>query len=120
MSRWHRSPMAVFFITGVIISIALTIGLFYIGLPWLFAYLIAINLSTMLFYGYDKLKAGKDGWRVPERVLHMLALLGGSPTAFVSQKLFRHKTIKGSFRVWFWVIIMIQIIVVAAWFYLNR
>jgi uncharacterized membrane protein YsdA (DUF1294 family) len=46
--------------------------------------------------------------RAPEMVLHTLALLGGSPTALISQKLFRHKTSKKSFIIIYWLIVLMQ------------
>ena len=41
-------------------------------------YLILINLVTWAVYGLDKWKARRNAWRVPERVLLTLTLLGGS------------------------------------------
>ena len=42
----------------------------------LLIYLCAINLVAFLAYGLDKLKAKKDKWRIPEKVLILLAVLG--------------------------------------------
>lgn len=47
---------------------------------------------TFLFYGFDKNRAIKNKNRVPEIVLHILALIGGTHGAFLGQKVFRHKT----------------------------
>jgi uncharacterized membrane protein YsdA (DUF1294 family) len=69
---------------------------------------VAINLTTTAYYGYDKLQAIRAGRRVPERVLHGLALGGGSLGAYLGMRLFRHKTLKGSFRRVFWVIVVLQ------------
>ncbi|MCK5719415.1 MAG: cold shock and DUF1294 domain-containing protein [Thiomargarita sp.] len=77
----------------------------------IFSYMIAVNLSTFLFYGYDKMIAGTSFLRVPELVLHGLALIGGSPVGFVAQKFFHHKTIKTSFQLAYWIIVIMQIIV---------
>lgn len=89
-----------------------------IGLLW--SYLLAINVATIAFYGHDKRRAGTSGRRVPEKVLHALAFAGGTPGAFVAQKLFRHKTIKGEFRRVFWVICILQLLLIAWWVYANR
>jgi uncharacterized membrane protein YsdA (DUF1294 family) len=51
---------------------------------------------------------------VPERVLLGLALLGGSPGAWAGMTLFRHKTVKGRFRLAFAVIVALQL-GLAAW-----
>src|SRR4051794_18859966 len=85
--------------------------------PALVAFLAGINLATFLAYVYDKAVARRDTpfYRVPETVLHVLALAGGSPAAFAGQKLLRHKTIKQPFRAWFWGIVVLQIAALSAW-----
>lgn len=83
-------------------------------LPWAAAWLAAVNLVALGEYGYDKWQARRGGRRVPEVVLHGLALAGGSPGAFAAMRLFRHKTIKGSFRLVFWLIVVVQL-GLAAW-----
>jgi uncharacterized membrane protein YsdA (DUF1294 family) len=84
------------------------LGLTY-SIPALIGLLAGVNLATILLYGYDKAIAGGQRTRVPENVLHLLALLGGSPAAFLSQSLFRHKTVKPSFRRMFWLILVVQL-----------
>lgn len=60
-------------------------------------------------YLVDKVIAGKNKFiRVPEIVLHTLALLGGSPMALIFQKLFRHKISKKSFMIIYWLIVLLQ------------
>ena len=47
-------------------------------------YLIVVNISAIAVYGWDKLSA-KQGWqRVPEKILLLLALLGGSVGAMAA------------------------------------
>ena len=74
-------------------------------------HLISINVITFLGYGWDKRQARFGRWRVPEKTLHALALMGGTPAAFLSSRLFRHKTIKGQFRQMMWAVLIIQTIV---------
>ena len=55
-------------------------------------YLIVVNISAIAVYGWDKLSA-RQGWqRVPEKILLLLALLGGSVGAMAAMTFFRHKT----------------------------
>ena len=55
-------------------------------------YLLVVNISTVAVYGWDKLSA-KQGWqRVPEKILLLLALIGGSVGAMAAMTFFRHKT----------------------------
>jgi len=72
-------------------------------------WLIAINLVTFFVYGTDKFLAIKGGWRISESALLVLALIGGSLGALVAMQVFRHKTIKSSFRWQFWAVVAIQI-----------
>ena len=84
------------------------------GLLWwrrlhpVYAYLVGINVITFLFYGYDKRQSLRNLQRVPELTLHILALLGGTPGAFLGQLSFRHKTKKPRFRIVFLAIVLIQ------------
>jgi len=106
------SPFFLYGIMAFIITITTTIFLAYEGLHVVIAYLISINLATFLFYGYDKLIAGSSLLRVPEWVLHSLSIGGGSPTGLIAQKVFRHKTIKGSFQFVYWAIVILQVIII--------
>ena len=74
----------------------------------LISYLIAINTTTFVLYGYDKLISSGEKLRIPELNLQALALFGGSPAALMAQKFFRHKTIKGSFQIVYWIIVVGQ------------
>ena len=83
----------------------------------LLAYVVGVNLTTFGAYLYDKSVSGAETglWRVPEAVLHLLALAGGTPAAFAGQQALRHKTRKPGFRTWFWVIVAIQAAALAGW-----
>jgi uncharacterized membrane protein YsdA (DUF1294 family) len=116
----HRSAYLTFSLLAVVIVLAVALPLiFLLGLSWLWAYLIGINLATFALYGYDKSVAGGDSTRVPERVLHGAELLGGTPAAFVGQRVFHHKTAKGSYQLRFWLIVAVQVVVVGGLFYLG-
>jgi len=88
-------------------------------LPWtwyhlLAAWLLAVNVVAFGYYGYDKGQAQAAGPRVPEVVLHGLALAGGTGGAYAGMRLFRHKTVKGSFQVFFWAVAVMQALLLAA------
>ena len=74
----------------------------------LLAYALGINFATLAAYLYDKSVAGGELWRVPEAVLHLLALAGGSPAAVAGQRLLRHKTRKTAFQAWSWLILILH------------
>ncbi|MGA2698163.1 MAG: DUF1294 domain-containing protein [Methanoregula sp.] len=54
------------------------------------------NIAVFCLYGYDKHMARTGGWRIPERVLLVAALIGPFG-AYGAMRLFRHKTQKIKF-----------------------
>ena len=86
-----------------------------VGLHPLACYLAGVNAATFLAYAYDTAGAGRQWPRVPERVLHALALAGGTPAALLGQYVLRHKTLKQPFRRTFLLIIAAQIALLGVW-----
>ena len=64
---------------------------------YLLSALITVNFATFCTFGWDKFCAMRNRWRVPERTLLLLALVGGSIGALLAQHLLRHKTTKQPF-----------------------
>ena len=64
----------------------------------LLVYLAVLNLVTFALYGADKRRAKKGQWRIPEKTLLILALLGGSAGGILGMALFHHKTRHWYFR----------------------
>jgi len=89
----------------------------YVALTYI-AVIAIMSLVTFVTYGFDKRRAQNDGRRVPEKTLHLMALLGGWPGALMGQRAFRHKTQKLSFRVVFWLCVVLHLIVVSGAVYL--
>lgn len=87
-------------------------------MKYILIYLLSINLITFLIYGLDKWKAQKDKWRVPEKTLLLLAVIGGSIGALVGMQLFRHKTKHAKFLIGVPVILALQLVL--AWFLFLR
>lgn len=82
-----------------------------------FSWIAAITLMTILMYGYDKAIASTRITRVPEDVLITLSFVGGTLGALFGMWLFKHKTIKASFRFKFWAVFVLQAIIVIAYVY---
>lgn len=55
-------------------------------------YLVAVNIIAMLLFGIDKGRAKRKAWRIPERILILSAVAGGSVGALAGMLAFRHKT----------------------------
>lgn len=91
-------------------------GLWTHRLPlWALAALTGVNLATLWSYAADKNAAQGGGWRTPERQLHLLALLGGWPAAWLAQQAMRHKSSKAAFRAVYWVTILAHCAALAGW-----
>jgi uncharacterized membrane protein YsdA (DUF1294 family) len=80
------------------------------------AWLVAINGVTFCIYGYDKAIAKGRRRRVPERVLLVLALSFGALGALIGMRLFRHKTAKSVFQRKFWLVVLLQALLVWGYF----
>ena len=61
-----------------------------------FAIYILANIAVFYLYAYDKHMARNDGWRIPERILLVAALIGPFG-AFGAMRILRHKTKKIKF-----------------------
>ena len=73
-------------------------------------YLIIINILTFLAMWYDKHEAKKGDWRISEKALFILVLLGGGIGGILGMYLFRHKTKKWYFKYGFPLILILEII----------
>lgn len=70
---------------------------------------ISINIVTYLAYWVDKRAAVRGEWRIPERNLHTLEMLGGWSGALLAQKILRHKNKKKSYRAEFAFVLVMQL-----------
>ena len=68
-------------------------------MKWFFVYLIIVNIITFIVFAVDKNRAKRHAWRVPEKTLFMLAVIGGSIGANFGMYLCHHKT-----KHWYFVI----------------
>lgn len=73
---------------------------------------VACSAVVFVLYGLDKRRAIKEQPRISERTLHLFALAGGWPGAYLGSRFFRHKTLKVSFRVVFWLTVAIHLVVI--------
>jgi len=67
-----------------------------------------MSVVTFLIYAKDKISAQLGRWRTSENTLHVLSLLGGWPGAKIAQSFLRHKSKKKSFRITYWITVMIN------------
>lgn len=112
----NRRPLLLAAGLGVVLFLVLWLAL---GWPVLLAWLVGWSPPAFAAYGVDKWQATHGGWRIPEVVLHGLALVGGVAGAWAGRIAFRHKTRVPSFLV---ILLLATVIwgLVAAWSIANR
>ena len=81
-------------------------------------YLTIVNIIAFIVYGVDKWKARKNQWRIPEKKLLFLAIIGGSVGALAGMYIFHHKTLHKKFIIGVPVILMLQIIFIYGIYYM--
>ena len=72
------------------------------------AYLVIINLIGVFIMWLDKYKAKKGAWRIKEKTLFLVALLGGCLGTTLGMYRFRHKTKHWYFKFGFPVILIAE------------
>jgi len=103
MNKFSNHLAVIFLMT--IASLAITEKVSITVLYWY----VGASFLTFMIYAIDKRKAIKGRWRTPEKILHILAFVGGWPGAVIAQQLLRHKSQKRSFRFKFWLTVVINI-----------
>lgn len=73
-------------------------------------YLLIVNAAAFALMLADKIKAKKNMWRIPEKVLFLAAIIGGSIGSLLGMYLFRHKTKHFSFIFGLPLILAIQVL----------
>ena len=75
----------------------------------IYTFIAILNVITFLIYAIDKWKAKKNRWRIPESILLLLAVLGGSIGALMGMKIWHHKTMHKKFKYGIPLIMILQI-----------
>lgn len=102
---------------GVIAVAAVLLERAFPGMGWLMAWLIPSNVVTFCVFCMDKMLARSQRMRVPEAVLHTLALTGGVAGALLGMAVARHKTSKRSFRVTLGVLLLLEAVLLGLWLF---
>ena len=82
---------------------------------WAVGAALGLNLFTFLAYASDKNAAQRGMWRTKESHLHLLALVGGWPAAWLAQQMLRHKSQKTEFRAVYALTVVAHCGALAAW-----
>lgn len=82
-------------------------------MKYLFIYLVVINFIGFVIMFIDKKRAIKKKYRIPEKNLFLVALIGGSLGTTLGMEMFRHKTRHWYFKWGMPLLLVIQLIL--AW-----
>ena len=115
VQRWFTFGSIVWLIgsTGLLVLVFTRKGI-KLWAPFAIYLLLTVVCSVVAFvlYGVDKRRAVKEKPRVSERTLHLLAVAGGWPGAYLGSRFFRHKTLKVSFRAIFWLTVALHLTII--------
>ena len=75
-------------------------------------YLILINALSFLLMLVDKYKAQNNLWRIPEKVLLIVAGFGGSFGCFIAMEAARHKTRHKKFTIGVPAMLVLHILII--------
>jgi uncharacterized membrane protein YsdA (DUF1294 family)/cold shock CspA family protein len=92
--------------------------------PWIVIGYSLSSLITCALYAADKASAIQGTQRISEASLHFFEFLGGWPGALIARQYYRHKTVKASYRLTFWLIVVTNLLLLIGYssfqFVLNR
>ncbi len=83
-------------------------------------YLVMVNALGFAIMGIDKKRAIRNQWRIPEKTLFLISVIGGSLGAWAGMYTFRHKTKHWYFVVGIPAILIAQIAIVYFFIPLHR
>ncbi|MFT4541607.1 MAG: uncharacterized membrane protein YsdA (DUF1294 family) [Planctomycetota bacterium] len=114
--KFLQNPIRISF--GLFLFLALASGgslWHFLGWHPLLAWVLGANVAAPPVWWIDKHQAGREGLRVPEMALHLIAAVGAVPASWLSMSMFRHKTRKPIFRYLYLVLLLLQVGAFAWW-----
>ena len=77
----------------------------------LLIYILLINIAGFIMMGSDKKRARKGVYRISEKALFTVSIIGGSAGTWTGMYFFRHKTRHWYFVVFIPLIIAVQVLI---------
>lgn len=104
---WHASSRLSYSVVLVWLLLMLAYTLIWGSPKWMWPGYALMSVLTFALYNQDKWAAKHGHWRIAEKTLQTMALLGGWPGAVLGQQWLRHKSSKTEFQLqfWFWVLL---------------
>lgn len=85
------------------------------NLKMILIFMAVMSVVGFFAMGIDKMKAKRDMWRTPEKVLLGLAFFGGGAGVWLGMQVFRHKTKHWYFKYGVPVIILLELFGICYW-----
>ena len=79
---------------------------------------LAVNIIAFIVMGYDKKLAKNNKRRISELTLLIFVFIGGTIGSGLAMLFFRHKTAKTSYLLKFWLLVVLQFLII--WIYLTN
>ena len=108
---WHASGRFSYGVVLIWLLLVLAYTLIWSSPQWLWPGYALMSVLTFALYSQDKWAAKHGRWRVAEKNLQTMALLGGWPGAVLGQQWLRHKSSKTEFQLQFWLLVFVHIAV---------
>lgn len=77
-------------------------------MKYLLIYLLFINVVAVIICAIDKLKAKFNDWRISEKTLFIISVIGGALGMYITMQLIRHKTRHKRFMIGLPIVILLQ------------
>lgn len=85
----------------------------------LFIYLLFLNVFSFAIMYTDKTSAIHRLWRIPEKTIFTVAIIGGSLGVYLGMKIFNHKVNKPTFYKGIPLIFIVQIVLFSLIYFSN-
>lgn len=72
-------------------------------------YFLLVNVWLFILMGIDKKRAKRNQWRIAEKSLLLLGLVGGGLGGLVGMELYRHKTKQVKFKIIYGIGLLIMV-----------
>lgn len=83
-------------------------------------YFLFLNLGAFLAFALDKDRSRKNKWRISEKSLLTLTIIGGSIGSLIGMYFFKHKTQKKLFTVGVPVILFLQVVLLVTFYFKSE
>ncbi len=82
-------------------------------IEWCLFYFIIISIIGIIVTVHDKIAAKRNKWRVSEKTLFLISILGGGLAVYITMLIIRHKTKHKRFMIGIPIILISELILIS-------